>query len=331
MLPGWLICVIWISPPFALHQLFEVLKHTPVLEKLIIRGKIIDEPQSTEEHPQIFLPRLRNINIAHRLTTFLAILECIVPASGSGLTILARDNNDVEEASLSSAEITRLRQTISRFSRAYFSAWKATKVHLEVEDHTFRFESLFTSDEMRLPPISAPEFSINLENSNGFPRQASLSILGDLADNSFPNVSTLTIHISSPPLHPVDSQFTSFIVSLASVNELHATPYALGLLVDMPHPLQDGKSNSTAVFPQLRTLVVDSDFDQLPITKFLAWKRAIGGTAIEVLDLTKVKNYHADKVEEAMGNFDGLKVLKGKTQAQRAEGMNAWLAKVLKK
>lgn len=318
-----------LGSPFALHQLFEVLKHTPVLEKLIIRGKIIDESRSTEEHPQIILPRLRNINIAHRLTTCLAILECIVPASGSGLTILARDN--IEEAPLSTAEITRLRLTISRFSKGYFSAWKAMKVYLEVKDHTFRFESRFTSDKMRLPPISAPEFNIKLENSNGFPRQASLSILGDLADNSFPNVSTLTIHIFPPMLHPVDSQFTSFIVSLASVNELHATPYALGLLVDMPHPLQDGKSDSTAVFPQLRTLVVDSEFDQLSITKFLAWKREIGGTTIEVLDLTNVKINHADEVGEAMGKFDGLKILKGKTQAQRVEGLNAWLAEVLKK
>ena len=311
-----------LASPFLLHQLFEVLKHTPVLEKLILRRQIIDDPQSTGEPSQIILPRLRSINITHQLTTCLAILESIVPASGCGLTILARDTN-ITEAPLSNTEITRLRLALSRFSKAYFSAWKATQVYLEVAVHTFRFEGRFTSDEMRLPPISAPEFNIQLENSNGFPHRATLSILGDLADNSFLDVSTLTIHIYPPMLHPVDSQFTSFIVSLPSVNELHATPYALGLLVNMSHPLQDGKPNPAALFSQLRTLVVDSEFDQSSITKFLTWKRQIGGTAIEVLDLTKVKINHADEVGEAIGNFDGLR---GPTQAQRAEGLNAWLA-----
>jgi hypothetical protein len=315
-----------LASPFSLHQLFEVLKHTPVLEKLILRRQTIDDPESASEPSQIILPRLRSINIAHRLTTCLTVLESIVPTSGCGLTILARDTNIVEEAPLSTAEITRLRLTISRFSKAYFSVWKATQVYLEVAVHTFRFEGRFTSDEMRLPPISAPEFNIHLENSNGFPRQASLSILDDLAGNSFVDVSTLIIHIFPPMLHPVDSQFTTFILSLPSVNELRATPYALGLLINMSHPLQDGKSSPAAVFRQLRTLVVDSEFDQLSIASFLEWKRRIGGTAIDVLDLTNVKVHHADEVGEAIGSFDGLKVLRGPTQVQRTKELNVWLA-----
>ena len=169
------------------------------------------------------------------------------------------------------------------------------------------------SDEMRRPPIPAPEFNINIEHSSGFSRQASLSILGDLAANVFPNVSTLIIHIFRPMLHPVDFQFTSFIISLASVKELHATPYALNRLVNMPQLLQDGTSGPAAVFPQLRTLVIDFEFDQLSISRFLAWKRQIGGTAIEVLDLTNLKVNDTDVTVKAMRGFDGLKVLKGRT------------------
>ena len=48
------------------------------------------------------------------------------------------------------------------------------------------------------------------------------------------------VQFNSHMLHPVDFQFTFFIISLASVKELHANPYALNCLVNMPPTLQDG-------------------------------------------------------------------------------------------
>jgi len=63
--------------------------------------------------------------------------------------------------------------------------------------------------------------------------------------------------------------------------------------------------------------VIDSQFDQLSISRFPAWKRQIGGTAIQILDLTNAKVDDTDVSGEVMKNFDGLKVLKRRAQARR--------------
>ena len=73
-----------LASPFLLRQLFEVLKNTPFLEMLTLRGKIIDNTESTREISQVILPRLRYINIAHQPEICLAILESNAPASGCG-------------------------------------------------------------------------------------------------------------------------------------------------------------------------------------------------------------------------------------------------------
>jgi len=70
-----------LGSPFLLHQLFEVLRHTPILETLVLRNEIVNSPHFGGENAGIILPRLRNINIAYNLNTCLAVLESISPAS----------------------------------------------------------------------------------------------------------------------------------------------------------------------------------------------------------------------------------------------------------
>jgi len=198
---------------------------------------------------------------------------------------------------------------------AYFSIWRATQIHIELVVNSFRFEGRFTADKMKFPPTLAPEFNVNIYHSKDFIRQASLSILGDMSNNPFSNVGTLAIHTFPQILSPVDSQLTSFIVSLSSVEELHAMPHALGLLVDTPHPLQD-KPNPVILFTRLRTVVVESEFDELLIPQFLSRKKEVRGYLIEVLDLKKIRINQAN-IGEKFRIFDGLKVLQGMTQSAR--------------
>lgn len=312
-----------LASPFPLRRLLEILKNTPVLEGLVLRGETIDNWQPAE---QVTLPRLRTINISHRLRTCLAVLECISPASDCGITVTARDIPP--DIPLLSDEVTRLRSTISRFSQAYFSAWKVTQVYLQLSVHAFRFEAGFTSDEMTLPPISAPGFNVNIDlgKSAEFPPQECLSILADITNDAFSDVSTLTIHAFTTAYG--NSHFASFISALASVKELRATPSALGALVDIQvpgHPFDDGESNPVVVFPQLRTLVIDFEFVHFYISNFLSWRRRNGGTPLEVLDLTNVQIYEDDEVGEKFREYDGLTVLNGPIRSQLSAGLKAWL------
>jgi len=302
---------------FSLHQLFEVLRHTPILETLVLRSKIVDDPHTDGESAGVILPRLRNINISQNLNTCLAVLESISPASVCALSLTARNHMGHDTDHDVPFSISRLQRIVSRFSKAYFSTWRATQVHIEVAVNSFRFAGRFTTDTMKFPSTLTPEFKVDIYHSITLVHQASLSILGGMSNHPFTNVSTLAIHTFPPMLSSVDSQFTSFIVSLSSVEELHATPHTLGLLVGMPPPLQD-KPSPVILFPQLRTLVVESEFDKLLVAKFLSWKKEVGGNPIELLDLRKVWTSQREKFYP----FCRVNVLQGRTQSAR---LKAWL------
>lgn len=298
-----------LSTPFGFNatDVLIALARIPALEHLVLKNAL---PPIKEQLKSVSLPNLRSLNISKDFTTSLFLLKWITPGVGSTLIL-----NTYDYAYILDQDMHTFCKEIGRYIDNFFGcAPFARSLFFEPGGRLFNIKGCRSNDGIESSPVHE-DFSVSIVG--GKRDRTKLPVLGpqkltaSLSACRFTHITTFEFQPTEPlGFIAVQPSFIPFFSCLQSVNHLIASPYGLGVLLDLQETTYE------TLFPYLTKLQFRTEGWLDPststrtdsVSRFLK-SRLVAGKPITVFDVSEsiYDERHLDWTY--LDAIEGLKVI----------------------